>query len=88
MLHYRERTTILSLLSGVSTVFFPLVEFLGGQLFRAGEQRSRSGGYYAVYGASLAATFLGILYVIVIPESVVRRVNSETPIALHYKISG
>jgi hypothetical protein len=55
----------MAILQGVGMAFFPLCEFLGGQLFKYG-------GYYVVFGSSLGASVAGILYVMVIPETVTR----------------
>jgi hypothetical protein len=46
----------MAILQGVGMAFFPLCEFLGGQLFKYG-------GYYVVFGSSLGASVAGILYV-------------------------
>ena len=32
--HFRERTTMISILSGVGMAFFPLADFLSGQIFQ------------------------------------------------------
>jgi MFS family permease len=61
-----ERTTIMSILQGVGMVFFPLMEFVGGQLFKYG-------GYYAVFGSSIGATITGLIYIRFIPETVTQR---------------
>ena len=57
---------MIAVLSGLGKAVLPLMDFVGGQLYKYG-------GYYAVYSTSLAFTALGILYIILIPESVTRR---------------
>ena len=62
----RERTTVIAVLSGLGKAILPLMDFVGGQLYKYG-------GYYAVYGTSLTFTVVGVVYIILIPESVTRR---------------
>ena len=69
-LHCRERTTVIAVLSGLGKAILPLMDFVGGQLYKYG-------GYYAVYGTSLTFTAVGLLYIALIPESVTRRVASN-----------
>ena len=54
------------MLSGVGIVFFPLMEFVGGQLYKYT-------GFYGVFGTSLGFTVAGIAYIVIIPETVTRR---------------
>ena len=63
---FSERTTLYAVLQGVGVVFFPLMEFVGGQLYKYT-------GYYGVYGTSLGFTVAGIAYIVMIPETVTRR---------------
>ena len=65
-LHFSERTTLYAVLQGVGIVFFPLMEFVGGQLYKYT-------GFYGVFGTSLGFTVAGIAYIVVIPETVTRR---------------
>ena len=57
---------MIAVLSGLGKAILPLMDFVGGQLYKYG-------GYYAVYGTSLSFTVIGIFYIILIPESVTRR---------------
>ena len=61
-----ERTTLYGVLSGVGIVFFPLMEFVGGQLYKYT-------GFYGVFGTSLGFTVAGIAYIVIIPETVTKR---------------
>ena len=63
---FSERTTLYGVLSGVGIVFFPLMEFVGGQLYKYT-------GFYGVFGTSLGFTVAGIAYIVVIPETVTKR---------------
>ena len=63
---FSERTTLYAVLSGVGIVFFPLMEFVGGQLYKYT-------GFYGVFGTSLGFTVAGIAYIVVIPETVTKR---------------
>ena len=58
----------MTLLSGVGIIMWPIAKYVGGQLYGFG-------GYYAVYGTALSFTFLGTIYIYVIPESVIKRVK-------------
>ena len=66
---------MIAVLSGLGKAVLPLMDFVGGQLYKYG-------GYYAVYGTSLAFTALGIIYIILIPESVTRRDANVAYVAL------
>ena len=66
---------MIAVLSGLGKAVLPLMDFVGGQLYKYG-------GYYAVYSTSLAFTALGIIYIILIPESVTRRDANEAYAAL------
>ena len=57
---------MIAVLSGLGKAILPLMDFVGGQLYKYG-------GYYAVYGTSLTFTAVGLLYITLIPESVTRR---------------
>ena len=63
---FSERTTLYGVLSGVGIVFFPLMEFVGGQLYKYT-------GFYGVFGTSLGFTVAGIAYIVIIPETVTKR---------------
>ena len=65
-MNFSERTTLYAVLSGVGIVFFPLMEFVGGQLYKYT-------GFYGVFGTSLGFTVAGIAYIVIIPETVTRR---------------
>ena len=63
------------MLSGLGKAILPLMDFVGGQLYKYG-------GYYAVYGTSLTFTVVGLVYIILIPESVTRRSANPCPMSL------
>ena len=67
---------MIAVLSGLGKAVLPLMDFVGGQLYKYG-------GYYAVYSTSLAFTALGIIYIILIPESVTRRDANAAYVALN-----
>jgi len=56
----------MAILSGLGFVLFPLAEFASGQIFRIG-------GYYAVYGTSLGTCVAGLLYIPLVPETIMKR---------------
>ena len=60
----------MSILSGLGIIVFPISESVGGQIYKYG-------GYYAVYATSLAFTFLGVLYIFFVPESVTAKAGSR-----------
>ena len=60
----------MSILSGLGIVVFPLAEFVGGQLYKYG-------GYYAVYSTALSFTFIGVIYICFVPESVTQRTHTK-----------
>merc|ERR1719464_2230925 len=72
----KERTTLMSVLSGIGMAIFPLAEFLSGQLYQAGSQISKEGGYYVVFGTAYGFTILGLIYICFIPETITRRRSS------------
>ena len=65
--YFRNRTVIMTLLSGLGIVMWPVAKAVGGQLYKAG-------GYYAVYGTAMSCTFLGVAYVFFVPETITKRV--------------
>ena len=78
---------MIAILGALGSVMMPLADFCGGQIYKAGEVAFVyssvriifyiSGGFLAVYSTSLGFTFLGILYIWLIPESVTRRSHVE-----------
>jgi len=64
----KNRTAIMTLLSGLGIVMWPVAKAVGGQLYKAG-------GYNAVYGTAMSCTFLGVAYVYFVPETVTKRVH-------------
>jgi len=62
----KNRTVFMALLAGLGIMVFPAAEAVGGQLFKYF-------GYFTVYGVSLAFTFIGLIYIYFVPESVTKR---------------
>lgn len=56
----------MAILAGLGFIVFPFAELISGQLYKFG-------GYFVVYGVSLAFSVIGVVYVIFIPESVIKR---------------
>ena len=56
---FRNRTTSISILQGLSLIVFPIAEFAAGQIFQVG-------GYGTVYIVSLFSCVCGLLYVIIV----------------------
>ena len=66
----RNRTAIMTLLSGLGIIMWPVAKAVGGQLYKAG-------GYYAVYGTAMSCTFLGVAYVYFVPETITKRIHIQ-----------
>ena len=56
---FRNRTTSISILQGLSLIVFPIAEFAAGQIFQIG-------GYGTVYIVSIFSCVCGLLYVIIV----------------------
>ena len=82
----RERTTMMSILSGLGMAVLPLANFASGQLFKVVTYKEiliiikikaidklQIGGYYLVYGTSLGFSVLGMIYIKFIPETITEK---------------
>ena len=57
-LRFRNRTTIMSIIYGLSLIVMPIGEFAGGQIYQVG-------GYATVYIVSLFVCICGLIYVLI-----------------------
>ena len=72
---FRNRTTSISILQGLSLIVFPIAEFAAGQIFQVG-------GYGTVYIISLFSCVCGLLYVIIVIPTRSKRYSTSRKEAL------